>query len=245
MDQGHRVWPIESPRCRSPQQSVEGELRSFPLGGRMQLQYNFAHGLRRTPNSPFLLGISWRPTRRSRSAGCSVNRVCVHPTLEVEFCTYLDPLLDVRAFSRAFTVVSRSHESVNASRCTCCQMRKYLEQGGDINKTNKLGDTPLHEVGRVPICVLDNGRLASITGRLLRIHELPWEERRPSENDLPPAPTLPENSLLHLIRSLQPRSLSTSLEGTRHHRNHCACPPRLPSASVVDRTFCSTTELPC
>ena len=26
------------------------------------------------------------------------------------------------------------------------QMAKYLSQGGDVNKPNKLGDTPLHEV---------------------------------------------------------------------------------------------------
>lgn len=25
-------------------------------------------------------------------------------------------------------------------------MKKYVEQGGDVNKQNKLGDTPLHEV---------------------------------------------------------------------------------------------------
>lgn len=25
-------------------------------------------------------------------------------------------------------------------------MRKYVQQGGDVNKQNKLGDTPLHEV---------------------------------------------------------------------------------------------------
>lgn len=27
------------------------------------------------------------------------------------------------------------------------QMEKYVMQGGDVNKPNKLGDTPLHEVG--------------------------------------------------------------------------------------------------
>lgn len=27
-----------------------------------------------------------------------------------------------------------------------CQMQKYIQQGGDVNKQNKLGDTPMHEV---------------------------------------------------------------------------------------------------
>lgn len=33
-------------------------------------------------------------------------------------------------------------DPVPASR----QMRKYVLQGGDVNKQNKLGDTPMHEV---------------------------------------------------------------------------------------------------
>lgn len=35
----------------------------------------------------------------------------------------------------------------NLPRSGVPQMHRYLAQGGDVNKPNKLGDTPLHEVG--------------------------------------------------------------------------------------------------
>ncbi len=37
-------------------------------------------------------------------------------------------------------------------------MEKYVLQGGDVNKQNKLGDTPLHEVGGAVVPASGGGK---------------------------------------------------------------------------------------
>lgn len=83
-----------------------------------------------------------------------VSRVCI---IRSSCTTWLQSIFDFEFDEIALLLPHPSLLSCVLAACDSTlhlpasrQMKKYVQQGGDVNKLNKLGDTPMHEVRTYP-----------------------------------------------------------------------------------------------
>jgi len=150
MDKGHSVRAREPPRRGGQESRCQGE-KSIVVRGPTDPERVYENeetwwwcrekGILKTENPtslPVLTRALWRADvspRRVGGVACSQS-VTERPRF---------PLSSVVAFSDC----SPRPPVLASPSCSAAyhQMEKYVLQGGDVNKQNKLGDTPLHEVG--------------------------------------------------------------------------------------------------